>query len=166
MYKKIAYLLTLVFLTGFSMKAQEQLVDKFLENKESKSFFLYQSTMRMFNEQSDNADFDKLIKDLEMMRLFVISDNVEKSEFKGLFKKISKKNYESVLEVDSKEFTIRLYTHEKGRKTSYILGVISKEGMFIADMKGSLNLNYLSAINNQSWLQNIDKVLPQKSAKE
>ncbi len=166
MLKKIPYLLALLFIGGFSLQAQEALVDKFIKDKENKSFFLYQSTMRMFNEQEDNADFDKLIKDLEMMRLFMISDHVEKTEFKRLFRKIADNKYESVMEVDSKDFTIRLFAREKGRKTSYVLGIITSDGTYLADMKGSLNLNYLSALSNQSWLKNIDKVLPNNSAKE
>ncbi len=164
--KKLSYLIALVSLLGFNLHAQESLLDDFLEDKESKSFFLYQSTMRMFNEQENNADFNKLIKDLEMMRLYLISTQVDKSEFKSLFKKIAKKKYESVIEVDSKDFTVKLYVREKGRKTTYVLGALTTDGAFVADMKGSLNMKYLNALNNQSWLKNIEKVLPNNKTKE
>ncbi len=163
MYKKISYLLCLVFVS-LSLNAQEPLVEKFIEDRKATSLFLYQSTLRMFNEQESNEDFDKLIKDLELMRLYILDQKVEKSEFKALFRKITKENYESVMEVDSKEFTLRLFVKEKGRKTSYVLGLITEDGTYLADMKGSLNLEYLSALNNQSWLKNAAEIIPQKKS--
>lgn len=157
---RFIYLLMIGLLAGFTSTAQESSIDKFVKDKEASSFFLYQSTLRSFNVDSENDDFNKLIRNLEVMRVFIIQNEVEKSDFKSLIKKIKKKNYESIMEVDSKDFTVRLFAKDKGSKSTYVLGVFSEKGLFLADMKGSLDMEYLSAVKDEKLLKNIGSVIP------
>jgi len=85
---KIYFLLALLFLSQLSF-AQTKTTEELDKKYEGLSLYFYKNTLRMLN-QTDNKDFDELIKDIEKMK-FLMIDKTKSSFVDEDYKKLKKK---------------------------------------------------------------------------
>lgn len=108
------------------------------------SLFFYNNTLRMLN-QSNDPNFDELIKDIEKMKFLLIKKD-EKSfnsaGYKQLVGDYKSEEFEEIMtsRFEGKNFDI--FLKEKNGKTKGMLVLVNdKESLYVLDILGSININ-------------------------
>jgi hypothetical protein len=145
-----ASLLSLLLLLPAATYAQSTTTQDLLKkHKGALSFFFYNNTLRMINQNDDEA-FDKLIEDIEKMRFLVIrktQTNVDNNDFKNLVADYRSEAFEPVMTSrhEGKQFDV--YLKENQGKTEGMLVLINDaENLYVLDILGRIALDKISSL--------------------
>ncbi|HZV68770.1 MAG TPA: DUF4252 domain-containing protein [Saprospiraceae bacterium] len=108
--------------------------------------YIYQSVIRLANLKHD-PDFDKLIKDVRKITIYMPPSDDSTYQIKEVSKGIAADGFEQLMEVRS-EGTGRISLWEKETKSSsHFIGFLDTEtDDIIFEIDGQLNLKYISAL--------------------
>lgn len=150
--------LSLVFLFGTSFcLAQTETTNEFDRMYSSRTFFLYNNTLKMINQQGDKA-FDELIKDIEKMKVVWVSKkdkNFGAEQYKKLVAGYKAEEFEEILNSRYEGKSFNAYMKEKDGNTKGVVIVVDDgENMYVMDIVGKVALNQItnlfSTLDNNS----------------
>src|SRR6188768_3138040 len=118
-------------------KTTEELHKKYSEGL---ALFFYNNTLRMLN-QSDDKEFDELIKDIEKMK-FLMIEKKKDFDYKKLTSGYKSESYEEIMtsRMDGKRFDI-LLNETKGKTNGMVVLVNDSTNLYVLDIVGSISLN-------------------------
>jgi hypothetical protein len=122
-------------------KTTEALAKK---HSDALSLFFYNNTLRMLN-QSNDPNFDELIKDIEKMKFLMIKKdekNFSTNGYKSLVGEYKSEAFEEIMtsRFEGKNFDV--FLKEKDGKTKGMLVLVNdKESLYVLDILGSININ-------------------------
>lgn len=142
--------ITLIVL-AFSSFAQTKTTEALDKNYSSRTFFLYHNTLRMIN-QSEDAAFDELIKDIEKMKLVWVNKkekNFTTEKFKKLISDYKAEAFEEIMtsRYDGKSFNV-LMKEKNGKTKGMLVTVDDSENVYVLDIVGSISLNNITKLFN------------------
>ena len=140
---------------------QSKTVSDFEENADGYKLFLYQSYIRLLN-QDKNPDFNRLIQDLDHIR-FVSTDSVgegAKQTFKRLDSGIRGEGFEEVMSFDNPNYKCHVYElKSRSGKSNWVATLFMEGRAGLLEMKGSLKLKYLEALSSLN-MDRLKEILP------
>jgi len=143
-------LLIVLFLAPLSYSwAQTKTTEKLhKENKDALSLFFYNNTLRMLN-QSDDAEFDALIKDIEKMKFLMIKkdENFGTPQYKKLISGYESESYEEIMtsRYQGRNFDVFLKDHG-GKTEGMIVTVNDSTNLYVLDILGSISLDNITKL--------------------
>ncbi|GHN00941.1 hypothetical protein WSM22_24300 [Cytophagales bacterium WSM2-2] len=145
--KTIAGILLLAISTVAA--AQTKTTEELDKKYEGLSLYFYKNTLRMFN-QSDNKDFDELIKDIEKMKFMMIDKTktaFEGDDFKNLVKSYQGEKYEEMMTSRYKGKNLGVYIQQQdGRVKGTVILVNDSSSLYILDILGRVALDKASTL--------------------
>jgi hypothetical protein len=140
----LSFLLLSIFSIAQS-KTTEALNKKY---KDARVFFFYNNSLRMLN-QSDDKDFDELIKDIEKMKLLLIdkSNNFSASDYKKITADYKTESFEEIMTSRHEGKNFDVFMKEKDGKTKGMLVLVSDStNLYVLDIVGSIALNKVTKL--------------------
>jgi hypothetical protein len=109
--------------------------------------YVYQSLIRLANVKHD-PDFEKLIKDVEKIILYLPPKEDSTYQIKDLRSGMRSGGYEELVDVRTADAQrISLWVKENGSKQHYLALVDSEAEDLVLEIDGQIHLEYLSSIN-------------------
>ena len=113
------------------------------------TLYFYKNTLRMLN-QSENKEFDDLIKDIEKMKFLVIeknSDNFGTADYKKLTNDYKGENYEEIMtsRFEGKNFDV-LLNERNGSTKGMVVLVNDSSSLYVLDILGKVELNKVTKL--------------------
>jgi hypothetical protein len=147
-FKNIAILFLVLTLAPAWLQAQSATTES-LQKKhtDALSLFFYNNTLRMLN-QSEDEEFDELIKDIEKMRFLLIQKNEAKfttSDFRELVADYKAESFEEAMtsRYEGKNFDVFL-RQSNGRTSGMLVLVNDSTNLYVLDILGSIALNKIT----------------------
>jgi hypothetical protein len=142
--------LSLVFLFYITFcLAQTETTNEFDRMYSSRTFFLYNNTLKMINQQGDKA-FDELIKDIEKMKVVWVSKkdkNFGAEQYKKLVAGYKAEEFEEILNSRYEGKSFNAYIKEKDGDTKGVVIVVDDgENMYVMDIVGKIALNQITSL--------------------
>jgi hypothetical protein len=139
----LLFIISAIF-TQAQSKTTEELHKK---NGEALSLFFYNNTLRMLN-QSEDKDFDALIKDVEKLKFLMISKkNFGVSEYKKLVGNYKSEAFEEIMTSRHQGKSFDVFLKEKdGRTKGMIVTVNDSTNLFVLDIVGSIALDKVTKL--------------------
>jgi hypothetical protein len=141
---------------SLSASGQIKPVEQFLEqNPDLQKYFIYQSTLRMLN-QSGNADFNKLIKDIRKINVYVANEGsagVSRESYQKMVRDLSSDKFETLVSAKMQGALVNLMSKDSGSAAYYVLAVTQGTDFMLLEMDGALDLRYLESLDNISLSQ-------------
>lgn len=136
---RIFSILSFVLLTSNAFaqsKTTQALQD---ENKDAFSLFFYQNTLRMLN-QTEDKEFDELIKDIEKMKFLMIKKdaNFSSVDYKKLVSSYKNESFEEIMTSRYEGKNLDIYLKE-GKGRGMIVLVNDSTNLFVLDIVGQLS---------------------------
>ena len=125
-------------LTGQAQSKTTEKLDKKYE--EALSLYFYNNTLRMIN-QTDDKEFDALIKDIEKMKFLIIKkEDFGKEDYKKLINDYKAESFEEMMTSrhEGKNFDVYM---KDGKSKGMIVAVNDSENLYVLDIVGSVPLN-------------------------
>jgi uncharacterized Zn ribbon protein len=108
--------------------------------------YVYQSIIRLANIKHD-ADFEKLIKDVHKVVLYMAPEGDSTYQIKDLNTDMMADGYEQLVNIRTAEAQrISLWVKESDTKARYI-ALVDADQDVIVEIDGQINLQYLTALN-------------------
>lgn len=132
------------------LKAQS-LTTEALRKKHSGSLelFFYNNTLRMLN-QSDDKEFDELIKDIEKMRFLMIKKeetNFGNTDFQKLVSDYKTESFQEIMTSRHEGKNFDVFLKEQGGKTKGMLVLINDtENLYVLDILGTIALDKVTSL--------------------
>ena len=161
MTKNFVMSFVLIIFCSICSFAQSETVSNFEKNSNGYKIFLYQSVIRMLNP-NQNQDFNKLIKDLDHLRMLSNEADPENSKatFKSLDKGIATEGYEMIMSVDNKDKRFHVYElNSRKGKTSWVVTFLMDDRAGLMEMKGTLDFRYIHALKTLDYSK-LEEILP------
>lgn len=159
--KTIKVCLLLIACLAFnSLSAQLKPLEDFLKKyPEVKEYYIYQSTLRMLNQQQD-PDFDRLIKNLKKINAYVYDEakGVSKEEFKKMLGQLEDDEFEILLVYRAEGYLVRVFGRDRGANSKYVLAMLGESNFALVEMDGHLDLRYIKAIEDLNFMK-LDELL-------
>jgi hypothetical protein len=129
-------------LCAFSQSSTTELLHK--NNNEAMSFFFYNNTLRMLNQKED-PEFDALIKDIEKMKLLMISKSSKSFDYNKLVNDYKAEAFEEVMTSrhDGKSFDVYL---KEGKAKGMLVLVNDSTNLYVLDIVGTIALNKITKL--------------------
>jgi len=130
--------------------AQIKAVEQFLsENEGIEKFFIYQSSLRMLNQNGDE-NFNKLIRDVRKINVYFSEQASDESResYNKLISALGRDDFETLVSVKHDGMLVNFLGKESGRNAYYILALTEEDSFGVMEMDGKLDLSYLSAVEN------------------
>ena len=130
-------------LTGQAQSKTTEKLDKRYD--EALSLFFYNNTLRMIN-QTDDKEFDALVKDIEKMKFLIIKkDDFAKEDYKKLISDYKSESFEEMMTSrhDGKNFDVYM---KDGKSKGMIVAVNDSENLYVLDIVGSIPLNKVTTL--------------------
>ena len=123
----------------FSASGQSRTTQKLQEQfKDSRAFFFYNNTLRMIN-QAEDPEFDEAIRDIEKMKLLLISKG-EGFDFQNIVKDYRSEDFEEVMTSRHKGRNFDIFLKEKDGRTTAMLALVNDEdNFFVLDIVGRID---------------------------
>ncbi|MBY0435023.1 MAG: DUF4252 domain-containing protein [Cyclobacteriaceae bacterium] len=110
----------------------------------SLSLYFYKNTLRMLN-QSDNKEFDAMIKDIEKLKFLMINKTPEKfsgNEYKKLLAEYRQESYEPIMTSRYQGRNLDVYLNDKkGSSPGTVVLVNDSTSLFVLDMIGTIDVS-------------------------
>lgn len=137
--------------------AQTETTNEFDRMYSSRTFFLYNNTLRMINQGGDKA-FDELVKDIEKMKVVWVSKkdkNFGAEQYKKLVTSYKAEKFEEVMNTRYEGKSFNAYIKEKdGDTKGVVITVDDGENVYVMDIVGKIALNQMtnlfSTLDNNS----------------
>ena len=139
----ILALLMVLALTGRAQSKTTEKLDK--KYDEALSLFFYNNTLRMIN-QTDDKEFDALVKDIEKMKFLIIKkEDFGKEDYKKLISDYKSESYEEMMTSrhDGKNFDVYM---KDGQSKGMIVAVNDSENLYLLDIVGTIPLNKVTTV--------------------
>jgi hypothetical protein len=156
-----AFLITVCALAiTITASAQIKAVENFLrENEDLDKYFIYQSTLRMLSD-GDNPDFNKLIKGIRKINVYVDEDGnagVSEESYARMIRELSDERFETLVSAKQDDMHLNLMSRENGNDSYYVLAASEGQSFALLEMDGNLDLRYLQSLENMNFskLRNI-----------
>jgi hypothetical protein len=140
--------------------------------KDARAFFFYNNTLRMLN-QTDDKDFDELIKNIEKMKLLLIdkTTNFTAADYKKITKDYKAESFEEIMTSRHQGKNFDVFMKEKDGKTKGVLVLVSDStNLYVLDIVGSIALNKItklySTIDESSDIGNKIKNFTERNSKK
>jgi hypothetical protein len=139
------FVITLVFLVSVvgsfgQTKTTQALDDKY----DGLSLYFYKNTLRMLN-QTDDKDFDELIKDIEKMKFMMIDKselNFNKQDYTKLLTGYKSESYEEMMTGRYDGRNIDVYLREQnGSVKGTVILVNDSSNLYVLDILGKIALD-------------------------
>jgi hypothetical protein len=143
-------ILVVAFLLGASICfAQTETTNKLSDEYSSRTFFLYNNTLRMINQGGDK-DFDELIKDIEKMKVVWISKAEKKfgaEQYKKLVAGYKSEKFEEIMTTRFEGKSFNAYVKEKdGDTKGVVVTVDDGNNVYVMDIVGKVALNKITSL--------------------
>ena len=147
-----AHLLFLLFLLiNICLSAQSKTTEALNKKySDAMALFFYNNTLRMLN-QSNDKDFDVLIKDIEKMRLLMITkgNNFKNADYKKIISDYKQESFEEIMTSRSQGKNFDIYLKEsKGKTKGMLILVNDSTKLYILDILGSIPLSKVTTLYN------------------
>jgi hypothetical protein len=141
-------LILLVALPVF-VSAQTKTTEELDKKYEGLSLYFYKNTLRMLN-QSDNKDFDELIKDIEKMKFLMIDktkSNFVDTDYKKLKSGYQSESYEEMMtsRFQGKYFDVYI-RQEDGRVKGTVIMASDSTNLYVLDIIGRVALDKATSL--------------------
>jgi len=138
-----AAFLIIPFLASAQSKTTEKLHE---QHNEALALFFYNNTLRMLN-QSEDPEFDALIRDIEKMRFLMIDKQQKGLDYKKLVGEYKSEAFEEVMTSRHEGKNFDVFIKEKNKKTTGMLVLINDDkNLFVLDILGSIALNNVTKL--------------------
>lgn len=113
------------------------------------TLYFYKNTLRMLN-QSENKEFDELIKDIEKLKFLVIdktSDSFGTADYKKLTSGYKGEDYEEIMtsRFEGKNFDV-LLNERNGTTKGMVILVNDSSSLYVLDILGRVELNKVTKL--------------------
>jgi hypothetical protein len=129
--------------------AQTETTNEFDRKYSSRTFFLYNNTLRMINQQGDKA-FDELIKDIEKMKIVWVDKkgkNFGAEQYKKLVAGYKAEKFEEIMNTRYEGKSFNAYIKEKdGDTKGVVITVDDGENVYVMDIVGKIALNQITSL--------------------
>jgi hypothetical protein len=136
-------LISLVILLGLSweIKAQEQPLKDFAEDRKDRKFCFYPSTLRMVN-LANNPDFDDLVNGIEKLLIYNLDSTARADKsYKEIITTYQELDFEEYASAYGGGLNFYVYGKENKKETEYI-GVVKQDDLLTAFyMRGQIAMN-------------------------
>jgi Domain of unknown function (DUF4252) len=147
---------SLLFITAIC-SAQTETTNELDHTYSSRTFFLYNNTLRMINQKGDK-DFDELIKDIEKMKVVWVNKQEKKfgpQQYKKLVSSYKAEEFEEIMNTRYENKSFNAYIKEKNGDTKGVVVTVDDgENVYVMDIVGKVALNKItslfSSLNNNS----------------
>ncbi|MBL7874048.1 MAG: DUF4252 domain-containing protein [Cyclobacteriaceae bacterium] len=141
--------IVLVLISSSFAFAQTKTTQALDDKYEGLSLFFYKNTLRMLN-QTDDKEFDELIKDIDKMKFLMIDKNkstFSAADYKNLKTSYGKEQYEEMMSgrFEGKNFDVYLREKDGEVKGTVILASDSSS-LFVLDILGKIALDKAPAL--------------------
>ena len=137
-------LIVLLAIFTFSVQGQSKTTEKLHKKyNESLALFFYNNTLRMIN-QTDDKEFDELIKDVEKMKFLMIKkEGFGKDDYNKLISDYKSESFEEMMTSrhEGKNFDVYM---KDGNSKGMIVAVNDSENLYVLDIVGSVPLNKIT----------------------
>jgi len=136
-YTILVVLMALTVTVRAQSKTTEKLHKKY---NEALSLFFYNNTLRMIN-QTDDKEFDELIKDIEKMKFLMIKkENFGTTDYQKLIGDYKSESFEEMMTSrhEGKNFDVYM---KDGKSRGMIVAVNDSENLYVLDIVGTIPLN-------------------------
>jgi hypothetical protein len=141
--KSTTILISLVILLGLSweIKAQEQPLKDFAEDRKDRKFCFYPSTLRMVN-LTNNPDFDDLVNGIEKLLIYNLDSTARADKsYKEIITTYQELDFEEYASAYGGGLNFYVYGKENKKETEYI-GVVKQDDLLTAFyMRGQIAMN-------------------------
>jgi hypothetical protein len=139
------FLFTLIFLSSVGWLFGQTKTTQALDDKyDGLSLFFYKNTLRMLN-QTDDKDFDELIKDIQKMKFMMIDKSelkFNKQDYAKLLAGYKSESYEEMMTGRYDGRNIDVYLREQnGDVKGTVILVNDSTNLFVLDMLGKIALD-------------------------
>jgi len=140
--------LILLFTLPAAVLAQSE-TTRSIEEKYDDAFglFFYNNTLNMLN-QTDDKDFEELIKDIDKMKFLRISkesSGLTNDEVKGYISNYKDEDFEEMMTMRHEGMNVQVFIQEDdGVTTGLIFLMDDKESLSVLDVKGKVPMNQLA----------------------
>lgn len=112
------------------------------------SLYFYKNTLRMLN-QTENKEFDELIKDIEKMKFLVIdkADDFQAADYSKLVKGYQGEEYEEIMtsRFQGKNFDV-LLKEKNGSTKGMVVLANDSTNLYVLDILGKVELNKVTKL--------------------
>lgn len=118
------------------------------ENGEALSLFFYNNTLRMLN-QSDDKEFDALIKDIEKMKFLMIEKNASfgSKQYSQLVSGYKSESFEEIMTSRFQGRNFDVFLKDKNGKTEgMVVTVNDSTNLYVLDIVGSIALDKVTKL--------------------
>lgn len=144
--KKI--ILALMVISSTAM-AQTKTTNDFASAYSSRTFFLYNNTLRMLNQAGDPS-FDELIKDIEKMKIVWVNKTEKKfgaDQYKKLIGAYKSEKFEEIMASKFEGKSFNAYIKEvAGDTKGIVVTVDDAENVYVLDIVGKVALNKITSL--------------------
>ena len=142
--------LILFFSTLFLSLAAQSKTTESLNKRypDSKTFFFYNNTLRMLN-QSDDKDFDALIKDIQKMKFLWIDKPKAfiAADYKKITSDYKKEAFETIMTSRHQGKNFDIFMKEQNGKTKGMLVLVNDSThLYVLDIVGSIALDKVTKL--------------------
>ena len=140
----------LPFLIAFALvgQAQSKTTEKLHKRyDDALSLYFYNNTLRMIN-QTDDKEFDALIKDVEKMKFLMIKkEGFANEDYKKLISDYKSESFEEMMTSrhEGKNFDVYM---KDGKPKGMIVTVNDSDNLYVLDIVGSIPLNKVTSVFN------------------
>ena len=147
--KKIILILLVSSVPG-SMMAQTETTQALQKRfDDSFSLYFYKNTLRMLN-QTDNKEFDELIKNIEKMKFLVIDKskaNFAAADYKKLVQDYKSETYEEAVTSRYQGKSLDVYLKDrKGSTVGTVVLVNDSTSLYVLDILGTIDVRQASKL--------------------
>jgi hypothetical protein len=114
---------------------------------DARVFFFYNNTLRMLN-QTDDKDFDELIKDIEKMKLLLIdkSGDFDNADYKKITADYKSESFEEIMTSRHQGKNFDVFMKDRNGKKGMLVLVSDSSNLYILDIVGSIALNKVTKL--------------------
>lgn len=110
----------------------------------SMTLFFYKNTLRMLN-QTENAEFDELIQNIEKMKFLLVDKNkgkFGKAEYRTLVDEYKKESFEMIVtsRIDGRNFDVYLRDDKRVKPGTVVL-VNDSTSLYVLDIVGTIDVS-------------------------
>jgi hypothetical protein len=146
--KKNLLLIIGVIFASATVFAQSKTTQALDDRFEGLSLYFYKNTLRMLN-QTDDKDFDQLIKDIEKMKFLMIDkeDKFGKNEYKKLISDYQAESFEPIMTSRHQGRTFDIYLKDKkGSSLGTVVLVNDSTSLYVLDIIGTIDITKASSL--------------------
>lgn len=147
---KSIFLFAICVLSITAVKAQSATTEALkAKHSDALQLFFYNNTLRMIN-QSEDKEFDELIKDIEKMRFLMIRKNetgFDANSYRKLVSDYKAEAFEEIMSSRHEGKNFDVYLKEQNGKTKGMLVLINdSSNLYVLDILGSIALNKVTKL--------------------